>query len=378
MAVLFHKRAEARAELHGRPLAAPHRADGYDLDDVRAAFEDFMSHRLFFAEGVHVPDLARVQGAGMSHVTFRARVRWQGPDHPSAAVVLRLPDRDAPEHDRIVREYRAQALLRRSGLPVPEPAWTGFDDPVLGDDFYVMQLVPGRSTTDDPPYHQAGWLRDAGADVQAAVWEQALTHLRDLHRVDWQLAGFGFLAEGLPESECPLTDALIDRIGSVIDTHGSGPDGARLAAALDWLVENAPEPAGDPSLVWLDPHLSNFLFDRFTCTAMLDWESISVGEPALDLAALVWTDEQEQRLAGDRLPGIPSEYETVSRYQDLLGQPMVNYPYYKILYGVLSASWLLLVHGRLIVRGALKGGDDVQVVPDETLEVIEDMIERLG
>ena len=377
MAVLFHKRADARPELHGRPLTAPHRADDYDLDTVRVAFEDFMSHRLFFADGVRVPELSRVQGAGMSHVTFRARVSWSGAGNPSAAVVLRLPDLDAPAHDRIVREYRAQALLRRAGLPVPEPAWTGFDDPVLGDDFYVMQLVRGRSTTDDPPYHRAGWLREAGPDVQAAVWDQALSHLRDLHRIDWREGGFGFLAEGLPDSESPLTDALIDRIGSVIDTHGAGPDGARLAAALDWLERNAPEPAGEESLVWLDPHLSNFLFDGPNCTAMLDWESISIGDPALDLAALVWTDEQEQRLAGDRLPGIPSERETVTRYQDLLGQPMVNYPYYKILYGVLSASWLLLVHGRLVVRGALQGVEDEQVVPDETLEAIEDMIERL-
>lgn len=139
---------------------------------------------------------------------------------------------------------------------------------------------------------------------------------------------------------------------------------------MRWSVE----PAGDSTLLWLDPHLSNFLFDGPTCTAMLDWESISIGEPALDLEALVWTDEQQQSLAGDRLPDITSEYETVSRYQDLLGQPLVNYPYYKILYAVPSASWLLLVHGRLVVRGALQGVEDVQVVPEETLEA---MIDRL-
>jgi hypothetical protein len=56
---------------------------------------------------------------------------------------------------------------------------------------------------------------------------------------------------------------------------------------------------------------------------------------------------------------------------------MVNYPYYKILYGVLSASRLPLVHGRLVVRGALQGVEDVQVVPEEMLEIIEDTIECL-
>lgn len=192
MAVLFHRRAEKQPELHGRPLSEPHRADGYDVEEVRAAFEEFLSHRLFFANDVRVHDLSRVSGPGMSNVTFRAGVSWSGPGDPSADVVLRLPDRDAPAHDRIVREHRAQALLRKAGLPVPEPAWTGFDDPVLSQDFYVMQLVPGRSTTDNPPYHQAGWLRDAGPAVQTAVWDEALSHLSMLHRVDWREADLAF------------------------------------------------------------------------------------------------------------------------------------------------------------------------------------------
>jgi aminoglycoside phosphotransferase (APT) family kinase protein len=283
----------------------------------------------------------------MSNVTFRAGVSWSGPGDPSVDVVLRLPDRDAPAHDRIVCEHRAQALLRNAGLPVPEPAWTGFDDPVLSQDFYVMQLVPGRSTTDNPPYHQAGWLRDAGPAVQAAVWDEALSHLSMLHRVDWREGGLGFLAEELPGSERPLTDALVGRAGWRFDAALARP------ALVELLVRRA------------DMHGHAGL------------GSISIGEPALDLAALVWTDEQEQSLAGDRLPDITSEYETVSRYQDLLGQPMVNYPYYKILYAVPSASWPLLVHGRLVVRGALQGVEDVQEVPEETLEAIEDMIDRL-
>lgn len=121
MAVLFHRRAEKQPELHGRPLSEPHRADGYDVEEVRAAFEEFLSHRLFFANDVRVHDLSRVSGPGMSNVTFRAGVSWSGPGDPSADVVLRLPDRDAPAHDRSSASIERRRSCGRRACRFPRP-----------------------------------------------------------------------------------------------------------------------------------------------------------------------------------------------------------------------------------------------------------------
>ena len=67
---------------------------------------------------------------------------------------------------------------------------------------------------------------------------------------------------------------------------------------------------------------------------VLDWETATFGQAEEDLAWYLFLDRHHSEGANvPRLDGFPSPQETVARYGELLGRPMLHMDYYEVLSG---------------------------------------------
>src|SRR5690606_18298475 len=103
---------------------------------------------------------------------------------PDRQYVLRKqPDGERfPGAHAVHREYRVQAALK--GTPVPVPQMELFcDDPeIIGTPFYVMDFVPGRVFSDPIPV-------EARAEERGEIFHAFIDALATLHEVDYRGVG---------------------------------------------------------------------------------------------------------------------------------------------------------------------------------------------
>jgi aminoglycoside phosphotransferase (APT) family kinase protein len=189
--------------------------------------------------------------------------------------VLRRPAKVAIDraNEGMRREFRILAAL--AGTPVPHPEVVALcdDHDVLGCTFFLMQRVAGVHPLPAPPPldSEAGHAQISFAMVDA---------LADLHSVDWRGAGLGDL--GHPEQ---FHERQVSRWSRQLASY----DGRPLVGVDDimvWLDAHQPR-AFDVSIMHGDYHLLNLLIAPDApgrVTAVLDWETATIGDPLLDLA----------------------------------------------------------------------------------------------
>ncbi len=195
---------------------------------------------------------------------------------PVAAVVLRqlLPE----FNDDTVTVRREEAVLRAAagaGLPVPAVHWTDPDGGVLGRPALLLDLVPGRTIVAD-------LASDAGRRAMATVLHAlAAVDGRDVpglkHLVDLEAVTTHFWPPGSSEVvDVPTLEAAVT---AHVDAFDAGT-----------------------SLVHMDLHGGNVLWDGTDVTGVLDWPGAAVGNPLADEAYL-WFDTclAHGREAGEQL-----------------------------------------------------------------------------
>ena len=234
-----------------------------------------------------------------------------------------------PYYD-VAAQARCLQLLEGTDVPVPVVRWLEPDRSVVGVPFYVMTRVDGRIPTDNPPMHDEGWIAEETTEAErAAIWWNGVEAMCEVHRVDWQGLGFGFLAE--PKRGDNALDQQLDywqeyfRWGMPASRH---PD---IGRALEYLEAN--KPADQPvALCWGDSRLANQIFDGVDCVAVLDWEMARLGDPVQDLAWWLASDRCfSEGLELDRLPGVPGKEETIGRWEESTGRRAAHFDYYTIL-----------------------------------------------
>jgi aminoglycoside phosphotransferase (APT) family kinase protein len=99
-----------------------------------------------------------------------------------------------------------------------------------------------------------------------------------------------------------------------------GPEIPGVDAVAEWLDANRPEQSS-PGILHGDYHIANvmFSFDGPELAAIIDWELATVGDPLLDLGALVasWPDDDGKSPLGNTngvLSGLPSAREIIQHY----------------------------------------------------------------
>jgi aminoglycoside phosphotransferase (APT) family kinase protein len=218
------------------------------------------------------------------------------------------------------REFRVLQALHGGAVPVAAPLHLCRDEAVIGSMFYLMEFVDGR-------IHWDPSLPGMEPAQRAAHFRAIVETLAALHSVDVGAVGlsdFGkpgnYFARQLSRwseqygasrtRDIPAMDALIEKLparcpaddGVVALTHGDyridnlmfAPEGARVAAVVDWELSTLGHPLAD--------------LGYFCMALRLPRNPALPGLAGIDRAAL----------------GIPSEAELLAQYAALTGRAITD------------------------------------------------------
>jgi len=220
------------------------------------------------------------------------------------------------------------------------------DRNVLGCTFFMMQQVDGINPA--PPLPELFTVED-----QPSVAFAMVEALAALHDFDWRsngLADFG-KPDGFHERQ-------VQRWTSQLASY-DGRELPQLERVTTFLSANIPD-SYEPSLMHGDFHMFNALIAAEPpgrVTAILDWETATIGDPLLDLIGFceIWG----KATAG---PGWPRRDELIARYQSRRSVEMPNdLSYYEVLYNFRMAVLLEGIYQRSLHDSTRPNLEDVGV-----------------
>lgn len=240
---------------------------------------------------------------------------------PSTAYVMRAKPGPVakllPSAHAIEREFRVMSALHGTGVPVANMLALCEDESVIGRAFYIMQCVNGRVMWDQS-------LPALEKPQRGAVYDEMNRVLAALHKVD--PAAVGLESYGKPGNyfERQIGRWSKQYVASITQPI---PEMDRL---MDWLPQNIPAMARDPSLVSVvhgDYRLDNLMFHPTEprVLAVLDWELSTLGHPLADFSyhCMAWhiPPGAFRGIGGLDVAalGIPTEAEYIARYCERTG-----------------------------------------------------------
>lgn len=265
-----------------------------------------------------------VAGFGGSLAVERCRGGQSNPTY-----LLRTPGRDyvmrskpaprtqlLPSAHAIEREYRVQAALAGSGVPVAAMLCLCEDESVIGRAFYVMDFVPGRIFWDPA-------LPGLEAGGRTAIYDELNRVICELHSVDTTAAGLADYGKAGNYFE-----RQVSRWSSQYRASETRPIPA-MDRLIEWLPRHVPaQDGGEVSLVHGDYRLDNVIFHPAEprILAVIDWELSTLGSPLADFAYHMITWHMRpgmfRGLQGLDLEalGIPGEAAYAALYQRRTGR----------------------------------------------------------
>ena len=317
----------------------------------------WLGERLPGAEHVKVSELRTPSLSGFSSETLLFDAEWaddgvrhrQGLVARVAPTAYRLfPDPRFEDCCRVMR-----ILDRDSDLPLPAVRWYEADAGTLGAPFVVMDQVAGHVPSDQPTYHQEGWVVEAAPAERERMWWRSLEVLARVHALDVDALGLGFVDR--PEYGRTGIDQQLGYYERYLAWAGDLPV---ARDAVRWLRAEQPAEARPHRLLWGDARMGNVIYRDFEPRAILDWEMVTLGQPEVDLAWFLFMDRHHSEGSGTaRLSGFPSPADSVAEYERLLGRPMRDLVYYEV-FAALRFAIIMCRLGRLFI--------DFGVLPPES------------
>ncbi|MET0657638.1 MAG: phosphotransferase family protein [Steroidobacteraceae bacterium] len=214
------------------------------------------------------------------------------------------------EGSDVTQEFHLIGLMRDAGLPVAEPMWLEPDATQLGTRFIVSRRAEGKT-----------YGGNLGSDEQISkpLLQSIFAALVHMHgvRIDPNdpAAQRSHLNEwlGMKTVEEVMSYAVTEHMPRLLRLGGL-PMTPSLLRAFQWMERNVPDCQEPPVVVHLDFALNNLILDGERVTAVLDWESSRMGDPAEDL---IWTQQN--------LSQYLSMPEMLRRYEAATGRSISAY-----------------------------------------------------
>lgn len=235
----------------------------------------------------------------------------------------------------IAKEFRIAQGLTEAGLPTAPPIAIELSGDVLGAPFMVMGEVHGSAPLGRPSMHVAGLLTALNSAQRKQLSNAAIDALAAVHSVDWRRT-HGFLSGSL--------DQHLGHLDRWYQWTVQGRTFPITDAALAFLLANrAGLEKSEDVLLWGDARPGNILFaaDQ-SVAAILDWEAALIGPRGLDLGYWLMMDRFHADAIGiERLPGWPTETETVARYSASAGMNVPDLDYFIVMGAFFMATTMI-------------------------------------
>ena len=294
----------------------------------RTQLEQWFSQKLPEVEQLEIIEMKR-SFPGMSRETWFLLLQWQqGGRSEQRRYVLRtqLPGGVSLAPMPLAYEARVFEILSQTNVPISKLLWVENDPRWLIDGerpFFVREMTPGclepANIRDPDPAHNAARIETV---------QELLRKLALIHRLDWRALGFGdFMVVPPNTAECARFE--LDSHFAYMRAHRLQPFPAATEAVLALRDTPPPQPAcivlrkennGLGEEIWAN--------DRIEIVAMSDWETASLGDPALDLAVALrttgWAWNLDDMLAYyESCSGIHIERASVEFYTTVWNLKMV-------------------------------------------------------
>ncbi|HKY89607.1 MAG TPA: phosphotransferase family protein [Nevskiaceae bacterium] len=242
--------------------------------EQRAALRAWLRAK-FADDGVDVGPVQAVIGGGSKRTLV---VGLQDARNLPSEIVLRVDHAGGVVESTVVDEYRLIEAVHRAGVRGPKPFAIETGREVLGAPFVVVSKVPGRNIGD--------WI-DVREPSRAFALGLAETLAR-LHRMPVEEGG-----DRLPG----VGTTIRERVARELDFYerswrASGEPSIVLEQSLAWLRRHLDQAEGRRAVVHGDVGCHNMLGHDGELSALLDWETAVVGNPAQDLLYAKHTVEQ--------------------------------------------------------------------------------------
>ena len=243
-------------------------------EDARLRLRDFLRAECGEPD-LELGALTRVPGGFSKQTAF---LELQHNRLLPAQLVLRSDKANSPIQSTVASEFRILRMCAVQGVPVPRPIATSTDVAIIGAPFVVVERVRGSSIGDALDVSHAG--REFGESLARA--------LARLHGIP--AAYFGSNAAG---ADTPTRKRMLDDIAlHESKWRACGSAVPALELAYGWLKANIGLSDGRRSLIHRDVGCHNLLVDDGEISALLDWETAVIGNPAQDIGYVYHTAVQ--------------------------------------------------------------------------------------
>jgi aminoglycoside phosphotransferase (APT) family kinase protein len=266
--------------------------------------------RRFLARGDKITGV-KTLSAGHSNETYLV----EGLDE-----ILRMPPSEEgllPPYD-MARQHGILDAVQRNGrgVPVPKVLELCTDATIIGDEFFLMERLPGEAFE----YAVPDWLASdpAAPDRVCRQWFDAIIGLH------------GMSPSHMPPGGRTVQTETQHWLNAAKNASGS----KELLAVLENLAKRPPRTSGAPTPVHGDPKHGNCIWHQGRLTALLDWEMSQISEPLLDLGYILMFHNQGKASladAGFALPGWWPRERMIAEWEAGTGRSAVDADRYAVL-----------------------------------------------
>lgn len=304
-----------------------------NLEETKVVFKSWLENKILDASSFNVEMLGGPENTGFSNETLSFNVTYQldGSEISSGMVLRFYPEGFFvfPDYD-IHKQFLIMQKLANYDIKVPKVLWYEESNDVFGTSFYVMEMANGDAPSDNPPFHQEGWVVESSVHVREKIWWGWIEQMSKVHQVDITNGDFNFL------NRPDLSETYLEQeLQYYFNFHEWAMEGKAHPVAdkaRKWLQDNKPSPS-QASIIWGDSRCANIMYKRDgEVSAVLDWEMASLGDPCMDLAWGIAIDDCNSKGLGvERLEGFPGPVATIAKWEALTGFNSNDYEYYYIL-----------------------------------------------
>jgi aminoglycoside phosphotransferase (APT) family kinase protein len=224
-------------------------------------------------------------------------------------------------------EYYAICLMQREGMPVAEPLWLEQDEHWLGVRFIVSRKAEGSVIGGNFGSYQP---------LTRGQVASFMSNLFKMHSIrpdfDDPLVQQSHLRVWMPyKTVNEATTFYVNEFLPLLISRAGIKPTPEMMRALRWLQANVPDCDEPAVVIHLDYAFNNMIFDGDNMTALLDWETSRLADPAEDFT---WTQPNL---------GVYTMAEFREKYREGTGRDVSEY---RIAYAAVSKCLTNLIAGR--------------------------------